>query len=143
MSDYHTRHWSKSNHEGYCQLCQATLHSRDICTTTSNDILPLGTLEHQLLVCPSLNDAREKCKSLWKEYCGDKPEIWNLIEIIANVDIQPHLQFLLDPTCCPEVICAVQINGLGVLAHILYLTRTWCYSLHTRRKKLLKLYNII
>ena len=23
MSDYHTRHWSKSNPKGYCQLCQA------------------------------------------------------------------------------------------------------------------------
>ena len=143
VSDYHSRHWSKSNPLGYCQLCQASLHSQASPHAVSSYVLPLGTIEHQLLECPSLITSRERCRSLWKEYCADKPEIWNLIDKNDDTEPQPKLQFLLDPSCCPDVILAAQNFGQGVLSHINYLTRTWCYSLHVRRKKLLKLYNIV
>ena len=143
MSDYHTRHWSKSNPLGYCQLCQANLHSQPSLGAVSSDVLPLGTLEHQLLVCPSLETSRERCKTLWKESCLDKPDIWNLIDKNDSMEPHPQLQFLLDPSCCPGVILATQKLGQGVLSHVHYLSRTWCYSLHVRRKKLLKLFNIL
>ena len=142
MTDYHTRHWSRSNVNGYCQLCLAALHSNDM-VNISSSVPPLGTLEQQLLECPSLSVPRERCKILWRRYCDDKPELKRMIGINTNDDIIPTMQFLLDPSCCPDVICATQEFGLGVLSHIQYLTRTWCYSHHIRRNKLLKLLNII
>ena len=137
MTDYHTP-------LSLCQLCQADLHSQE-CPTTSSSNVSLGTLEHQLLDCQSLSTTRENCTLLWRKYCIDKPEVRRIVMLENNGDDHPNtsMQFLLDPSCCPEVICAVQTYGTGILAHVQYLTRTWCYSLHLRRYKILKLLNII
>ena len=140
-TDYHTRHWSRSNQSGYCQLCLAELNANS--SPASYCSLPLGTLEHQLLDCPALTSTRENSKALWRSYCKDKPEIWNLIVAHSSEEIYPQMQFLLDPSCCPIIIRATQSLGSGVLHHIYYLTRSWCYSLHLRRRKNLKLLNII
>ena len=146
MTDHHTRHWSKLNPNGYCQLCQAMMHSQD--TTVISNLPPLGTLEHQLLECPSLETTRVRCKTYWKDYCDDKPEVKNLSMVAGMIaghaiDSKSCIQFLLDPSSCPDLICATQNLGIGVLAHVHYLTRTWCYSHHMRRQKLLKLLNVI
>ena len=31
-TDYHSRHWSKTNPQGFCQLCLAARHSRHVGT---------------------------------------------------------------------------------------------------------------
>ena len=141
MTDFHTRHWSQSNKSGSCQLCLAELHSKP--SPGSYCPPPLGTLEHQLLDCPVLSPTRENCQALWRSYCEDKPEIWNLIVSHSGEEIYPQMQFLLDPSCCPIVISAIQSLGSGVLSHIYYLNRSWCHSIHLRRRKNLKLLNII
>ena len=54
-----------------------------------------------------------------------------------------NMQLLLDPSACPMVIAAAQTLGDGVVSHLLYMTRTWCHAHHLKRKRLLRLYNII
>ena len=136
VTDHRARHWSTSNPSGYCQLCLLTRHHAI-----------LGTLEHQLLKCPVLRDTRSKSISQWTEYLLDKP---SLLPIVRHHTLTPgpegvklQMELLLDPSTCPMVIKAVQVSGNGILSHLLYLTRTWCHSHHIKRRKLLKLYNII
>ena len=136
VTDHRARHWSHSNSEGNCQLCLVTGHRTKP-----------GTLEHLLLTCPALSETRRRSISHWSAYLADKPV---LMPIITHHTLTPgvkgmklHMQLLLDPTTCPMVISAVQEKGAGILSHLLYLSRTWCYSHHLKRKRLLKLYNII
>ena len=110
--------------------------------------LPVGSLTHLLLECPELHQPRDVVRSLWNDYTLDKPIIREIIFSYQNEpsipsNWNPEIQLLLDPTVCPSVISASQTHGAGILHHILYLTRTWCHSLHSRRQKLLKLLNVI
>jgi hypothetical protein len=139
VTDYHARHWSKTNPEGLCQLCLAF--------PASGHATSLGTLEHLLLKCPALAATRAKCTSHWSAYMVDKPF---LLPIITHHTLTPSLlgdklqmELLLDPSTCPKVISAAQAMGAGIMSHLLYMTRTWCHAHHLRRKRLLKLYNII
>lgn len=140
-SDYHARHWSRTNPSGFCQLCRASQHSSGTGNVIDPPNLPLGTIEHLLISCPSLSQTREKCRAFWLEYIVDKPVLQDLI--LFNGSCDPNVQLLLDPSSCPNVIQAVQKTGSGLLGHLLYLSRTWCHSLHVRRRKTLKLLNII
>ena len=137
VTDYRARHWSKSNSQGFCQLCllanQPETHS--------------GTLEHLLLWCPALAVTRQNAKSHWFEYLQNKQF---LAPIISHHTSTPgpegeslQMQLLLDPSTCPLVISEAQKLGSGILSHLFYLTRTWCHSHQLKRKKLLRLYNII
>ena len=140
FSDYHVRHWSRTNPNGYCQLCLASQRSSD--SPPDDEATPLGTLEHLLLECEYLKKTRDKCSQVWLKYISDNPIIRNIIPT-ANGYVQPTMQLLLDTTACPNVISAVQSHGRGILCHLLYLCRLWCYSLHLRRQKSLKLLNIL
>ena len=137
VTDHRARYWSSSNPQGFCQLCLITGQPRT-----------LDTLEHMLLRCPVLIDIRSRSMSHWSEYLADKPDLLPLIKHHTTLTPGPEgemlmVQFLLDPSTCPMVIKAVQLLGNGILHHLLYLTRTWCHSHHLKRKRMLKLYNII
>ena len=136
VTDHRARHWSSSNPSGLCQLCLVT-----------DQLEAPGTLEHLLLRCPVLSETRSKSISHWSAYMSDKPD---LLAIVKHHTLPPEpegeglfMQLLLDPTACPLVIKAVQASGDGVLSHLLYMMRTWCHSHHLKRRRLLKLYNII
>ena len=136
VTDYRARHWSKTNPGGHCQLCLA------------NGFPPtLGTLEHLLLACPVLSEIRVQSISHWSNYMVDKPTILPIVshhtQISGSEGEKLHMQLLLDPTTCPTVVSAVQELGSGILPHLLYMTRTWCHAHHLRRRRLLKLFNII
>ena len=140
FSDYHARHWSKTNRDGFCQLCLAASHSLE--SPSPHSPIPLGTLEHMLVDCPSLQETRNKCRTLWEKYCSNQPLLRSILLELEALE-SPPVQFLLDPSCSPPVIKAIQTVGEGILIQLQYLTRTWCYSHHLRRHKFLKLYNII
>ena len=140
-SDYHVRHWSRTNPTGYCQLCLASRYNDHDLNDDISLPPPLGTLEHILLECMSLNEARNKCISLWLDYTSDKFLLRDLFMIDGSC--KPTTQFLLDPSSCSDVIRIAQENNHGIQNHLFYLTRTWCHSIHIRRLKLLKLFNII
>ena len=136
VTDHRARHWSTVNREGHCQLCLAAGYPPTA-----------GTLEHLLLRCSALAETRANAVSMWSAYLVDKSY---LLPIIVHHTLGPvdkvehlHVQLLLDPASCPMVISAVQESGLAVLSHLLYMTRTWCYSHHLKRYRLLKLLNII
>ena len=136
VTDHRARHWSNINPSGYCQLC----------TITRRPATP-GTLEHMLLACPVLADTRKKAASHWKQKLSEYPSLLPIIKhhtlAPGQAGVELTMQLLLDPSTCPMVITAVQASGIGVLSHLLHMTRTWCHSHHLKRRKLLKLYNII
>ena len=142
-TDYHARHWSQVNTKCYCQLCLAASHSEDS-QSKPDDEIPLGSLEHLLLDCPALNQTRNTSKKMWASYVADKPALKILIPIDSEefASWEPSMEFLLDPTSHPATIRVSQTHGVGIFSSLLYLTRTWCHSIHTRRRKLLKLLNI-
>ena len=136
VTDYRSRHWEKSNPSGYCQLCMMTGFPQTP-----------GTLTHLLIGCPALSDVRLKMISLWRDYILDKPTLFPLVNHHTVYSDQSgeelHMLFLLDPSSCPTVILSVQNHGQGILSDLMYLTRTWCHSHHSKRRNLLKLYNVI
>ena len=132
VTDHRSRYWSKSNPDGNSQLCMM-----------SGKPLVKGSLEHLLLSCPALSVTRSNCILHVEKYLQDKPILLPLVKFYNTSDDHLNVQFLLDPSTCPEVILAVQESGSGVLADLFYLTRTWCHSHHTKRMNLLRLYNVI
>ena len=136
VTDYRSRHWSKKNPNGLCQLC-----------LMNDQPEILGTLEHLLLDCPVLSNVRGNMKSLWSNYVQEKPILLSFIEShmksSSHEEKQIFIHFLLDPSSCPEIVRGVQVHGIGLLTDVLYLTRTWCHSIHAKRIKLLKLYNVL
>ena len=136
VTDHRARYWSASNPSGFCQLCLISGYPETP-----------GTLEHQLLNCPATSETRLRNIYHWSNYMTDKPEIFKIVQYHSLTQgpegESAFMQLLLDPTACATVIKAAQVSGEGVLSHLLYLTRTWCHSLHLKRKRLLKLYNII
>ena len=136
ITDHWARHWSSANPSGLCQLCLIT-----------DKLEVLGTLEHLLLRCPVLSETRLRSISHWSNYMVDKPDLLVIVKhhtLSAGPEGEVlFMQFLLDPTACPLVIQSVQASGDGILSHLLYMTRTWCHSHHLKRRRLLKLYNII
>ena len=136
VTDHRSRHWSSKNPQGVCQLC---LVSKFPPTP--------GTLEHLLLECPVLSETRRGLYTHRCNYIADKPALIPIIDYHTQSQGQEgvnlHMQLLLDPSTCPMVVKAAQCEGNGILVHLLYLSRTWCHSHHQKRRKLLKLYNII
>ena len=136
VTDYRSRHWSTVNPEGLCQLCLMGKHPSS-----------LGTLEHFLIECPAMLPVRKTSSSHWSNYLQAKPELLPIVSSYADLDdlneIKPQIQFLLDPSSCPDVIVSVQALNIGIMSDLLYLTRTWCHSHYLKRQKLLRLYNII
>ena len=133
------------------------LKRNQLCLMTGHPAVS-GTLEHQLQKCPALAETRKKSVSHWSNYLKDKPSLLPIVKhhtrvwclTIGRYTLTPglqgmklHMELLLDPSTCPMVIQAVQSFGKGILSHLLYMTRTWCHSHHLKRRRLLKLYNII
>ena len=118
------RHWS-DNKEGHCLLPSCHLQCED--------------LPHILLVCPSLQEARDRVKSLWIDHLKDMPDIGNIVTKHMSNNDHHAVQLIVDPSVIPEVIRLTQEQGDIVLNTLFYLTRTFCYSVHVSRLKLLGL----
>ena len=103
----------------------------------------IGTLEHQLLKCPALLETRANAVSPWAAYLVDKPNLFPIVSHHTLSSEQLHMELLLDPSTCPKVISAAQEYGQGILSLLLYMTRTWSHAHHVKRKRLLRLHNIL
>jgi hypothetical protein len=124
------RHWSK-NKQGFCLLSPG-------CSTTVED------LPHILKHCSGLAPVREKLVSFTIKHCKSVPAaISELVLTFTNPTNPMFCQFLLDCSCLPEVIGAVQLHGHAVLHHLFSITRAWVYSLHKARMKLLGRWNVL
>ena len=119
------RFWSK-NKSGCCLLptCTGLKKSEDI--------------EHILVHCGSLSTTRTGLILFTEKYGSDLPAVVKeILSTFCNLSHPNFVQFLLDCTVLPKVISAVQLHGECILNPLLRVTRSWCYSLHRERLKLL------
>ena len=118
-----TRHWSPTR-SGTCP---------------APDCHDLETLEHLLVSCTYYYQTRETLKRLWISY--KIPHLGDLIPVLLSGTPIHLVQFILDASVLPSVITLVQTYGQDILMPIFYLTRTWCYTLHRERLRLMGLFN--
>ena len=117
-------HWS-NNPNGYCQV--------QPCVTT------VETVMHILVDCDSFIETRRNLCNLWLS-CADSNVLLLVVEALSN-SAEYFLQFILDCSVLPSVIRATQLYGSSVLEQLFYLTRTWCYTIHRKRMKILGRWN--
>ena len=126
-----SRHWS-SDPSGSCSLPHCHL----------NGPTP-GTLQHLLLYCEDLVPARVRVATLWSKTLLEKPSLLPIVEKYFSSCENEYLviQFLLDCSTLPEVVKAHQAEGSWVLDTLFYMTRTFCFSMHKARLRLLGKWN--
>ena len=117
------RHWSATNKLGHCLA--------STCTEV------VGDLEHILVVCPALEHVRERLRTMWLDRSSQSPGFHELIKMVFRSPPPVQVQFILDPTLFDGVNMLVEVYGIPVLLHIMYLTRTYAYYMH--REKLIML----
>ena len=117
------KYWTPNNKLGYCLA------------STCSEIV--GDLEHILVVCPALQSARDRLTNLWLEKSAQSSGLHQLIKLILKAPPAIQVQFILDPTVFDGINMLVEIYGLPILLHVLYLTRTYAYYIN--REKLIQL----
>ena len=118
------RHWS-SNDQGWCQ--------------SPTCFEQVETTEHILVTCPAYQEPRERLKRMWLS--SQEPTIHQLASEALSSSPEKFLQFVLDCTVIPSVITAKQIHGQVVFQKLFHLTRTWCFTVHRERMRLLNRWN--
>ena len=126
-TDRLSRHWNKDNPNGLCRLPGCFDQE--------------GDLHHILLHCPALSTSRSNMIKLWSSFMVSRPSLLPIIQKYTLEEPELLLQFLLDPSCLPLVISTNSICP-GTLHHCLYLSRTWCFSTHVARSRLLQHLNL-
>ena len=114
-----SRFWS-SNNRGYCLA--PTCHEVQ------------GDLQHLLVVCPALEPSRHRLHGLWCRKSKLLVPLHHLIIRKLGSSHEELTRFILDCMSCPELIQLVQLYGSTVLDLVLYLTRTWVYSMHRQKQ---------
>ena len=127
-SDWHARHWTKDNPEGFCRLCPG----RDI----------KGTVEHLLTSCVALAEKRDQMTKYWNLQSEDNPNLQRLLSSVFASTERELVQFLLDPSVTPAVVSGCQLGHFS-LEDIFLLTRTYSYAMHRRRLQLVGRFNIV
>ena len=115
------RHWSY-NKSGHCLAFTYTDIKDD--------------LAHILLSCPAYTQSRVRLRKLWLS-CK-LPHIRQLLSTILIGPETDLIQFILDPSVHPQVILFSQNHSSSdTLRVVFHLTRTWCFTMHRERAKLL------
>ena len=96
-------------------------------------------LEHSLVRCPAHRTARTRVLAMWADYLATRPHLATVVEHYTDTAGTDLVQFLVDPSVLPQVITLRQEHGEEVINAVFYLTRTFCYSIHRCRLKLLGL----
>ena len=124
------RHW-KPHSDGSCLLSSS-------CSSVIED------LEHILYQCCALEPTRIKLKDYTVNYCRNVPSLSPVITKFLSTSSHDFCQFLIDCSTLPDVIAATRLLGREYVHHHLFsITRTWVYSLHKARLKILGRWNII
>ena len=114
------RHFSPSI-SGCCELCG----------------LELEDIEHLLVPrCPALEERRRLLLDYMSSVLSKSETCSSILETMKARNQTQWVQFVLDCSAIPEVVKAAQQDDL-VYPLIYKATRTWCYSLHRTRLKLL------
>ena len=114
------RHFQPSN-SGVCELCG----------------LEIEDLAHLLAPrCPRMAERGALLLEYSRSLATKSPTCSSILDNIMHSDEETRVQFVLDCTVLPPVIAAAQ-HDKEVLPLLCKITRTWCYSLHRTRLKLL------
>ena len=115
------KHFSRTN-SGICELCQ----------------IEEETLSHLLLPkCPFLQERKELLLVYSKNILQQSTVALEIFEqILTESNSEVFMQFVLDCSVIPIVIRAAQ-QDRTILTLFFKISRTWCYSLHRTRLKLL------
>ena len=122
-TEYLSRYWTPSNREGHCLA------------TTCEGVV--GDLEHILIVCPAYHAVRNRLKDMWLAKTVNFASLNQLIKQILSSSPEIQVQFILDPTFFDGVMMQIEIYGIEMVQHVLYLTRTYAYYIHRERLKIL------
>ena len=97
QTDRLQRHWTE-NRDGFCRL--------PACSTSRS----FGTLEHLLLLCPSLASTRQHLLNLFTQVSFQHSAIATILHsAFHNQEPSEFMQLLLDCTTIPSVIRATQL----------------------------------
>ena len=118
------RHWSE-NKEGFCILPSCL--GKQL----------LEDERHILLDCGSLVSTRIRLSQFTINHTKKFPVIKDILLNFTNPENPRYCQFLIDCSSIPEVITLSQKYGHSILNQLFKVTRTWCYSLHRERLKVL------
>ena len=113
-----------------------SLNSKGFCLApTCHEVQ--GNLEHLLVSCPALDHTRHRLHNLWcKKTLHLQPLYFLIVEILgSSPDVQ--VKFILDCMSCLQLRQLVELYGQSIQELVLYLTRTWAFSIH--RQKLILL----
>ena len=105
---------------GFCEPCNQELED----------------LQHLLLTCPLLHERRTTLTEYSNIVLQQSATGKDIFDFAMSSDIGTQAQFLIDCSVLPFVITAAQ-EDKNILAVLFKVTRTWCYSLHRTRLKLL------
>ena len=105
-----------------------------------HDDSAVGDLVHHLVLCPVLEERRLLLFEYWKSIAEQNPPIREIVQHVLTSTTEVLMQFILDCSVLPLVISATQQFGFEVLAVLFKITRTYCYSIHRERMKILELW---
>ena len=112
------------------------------CLISENCLDMIEDLEHILISCDALHQTRLKLSDYTNNLqCKDSIKI--ILDKYCNPSSPNFCQFILDCSGLPEVITAVQKEGTIIHEILFDITRTWVYTLHKQRLKLLGRWNFI
>ena len=119
-----TKHFSPAN-TGICELCG--LEEED--------------LPHILVPrCPHLLERRNLLVDYSRNILRETPALSLIFENALKENEQDFVQFLLDLSVRPDVIKNAQ-SDKNTLPLLFKISRTWCYSMHRTRLKMLGRWN--
>ena len=117
-TDQLLRHFT--DNDGSCDLCHQNIP---------------GSIEHLLVQCPVLDDHRKQIH-LKLSTSDDMSETAKSLINDSFQSVKSATQMLLDCTAIPAVISAKQIEGPSILHQLFRFSRSWCYTMHKNRLKL-------
>ena len=97
---------------------------------------------------PSGSNGWRCCRSLFRrfthKYCNENPMITPLISEFCDISPPDFCQFLLVCSAIPKVqVFTSQKERSVIFNHLFHITRTWVYTLHKARLKILGRWNTI
>ena len=121
-----SRFWTK-NIDGFCLLGNCF------------DLKLKEDIRHVLLHCSALNEKRRRLESDTFRILASNPIYKPIVDsYLFSNDDDLKVQFLLDCSTLPLVITAHQTFGTMVHQALFKFNRTWCWSLHLARQRLLR-----
>ena len=118
------RHWDGGN--GACRLLDCGHIPGDVPHIFSGS-------------CPALSLVTEEAAKKLAIAVAPFPPIASLLTEVTARDTQGFTQFLLNPSTDPAAIQLHQAHGSWVWDKLFYLSRTWLFTLHRERYRLLGL----